>query len=44
MLVHLFAFIPTLIIQTIKVVRDFIEENNEKNGDRDANDSTMRAA
>ncbi|NOW86364.1 Ca2+-transporting ATPase [Clostridium beijerinckii] len=44
MLVHLFAFIPTLIIQTVKVVRDFIEENNEKNRNRDANDSTMRAA
>jgi Ca2+-transporting ATPase len=29
MLVHLFAFIPTLIMQTVKVFRDFIERKKE---------------
>ncbi|WP_297423231.1 cation-translocating P-type ATPase [Clostridium sp.] len=43
-LVHVFAFIPTLIIQTVKVIRDFIERNNERNEERETNSSTVRAA
>ena len=27
--VHLLAFIPTIIIQLVKIVRDFIERKNE---------------
>lgn len=44
MLVHLFAFIPTLIIQTVKVVRDFIERKNEKLQEKDILDSQNEAA
>ncbi|EKQ52268.1 MULTISPECIES: cation-translocating P-type ATPase [unclassified Clostridium] len=44
MFVHLFALIPTLIIQTVKVIRDFIERNNEKNSGRETNSPSVRAA
>jgi len=41
LLIHLFAFIPTLIIQVFKVIRDAIEDKNEKsqekNDDREKN-------
>lgn len=29
LLIHLFAFIPTLIIQTFKILKDFIEDKKE---------------
>ena len=30
LLVHLFAFIPTLIIQIFKIIKDLVEDKNEK--------------
>jgi len=44
LLVHLFAFIPTLIIQLFKVIRDFIEDKNEKANERPGINSKNRAA
>ena len=42
--VHLFAFIPTLIIQIFKVIRDFIEDKNEKANEKHSINSRNKAA
>lgn len=42
--VHLFAFIPTLIIQTYRVIKDFIADRNEKDHQKDNNGSKDKAA
>jgi len=44
LLVHLFAFIPTLIIQIFKVIRDAIEDKNEKNQEKNNHLSKNKAA
>jgi len=44
LLIHLFAFIPTLIIQIFKVIRDFIEDKNEKADKKYTHDSKNKAA
>lgn len=44
LLIHLFAFIPTLIIQIIKVIRDFIEDKNEVRLDKSEDDSSEKVA
>lgn len=45
LLIHLLAFIPTLIIQIVKVVRDFIETKNETiNSNNIDNDKTKAHA
>ena len=44
LLIHLFAFIPTLIIQIFKVIRDFIEDKNEKTDEKHAHESKNKAA
>lgn len=43
-LVHLFAFIPTLIIQIFKVIRDAIEDKNEKTQEKNTHHSKNKAA
>lgn len=42
--IHLFAFIPTLIIQIFKVLRDLIESKNEKTKENFNHDSKSKAA
>ena len=42
--IHLFAFIPTLIIQTFKVIKDAIESKNEKSQEKDTAESRNKAA
>jgi Ca2+-transporting ATPase len=44
LLIHLFAFIPTLIIQIFKVIRDFIEDKNEKAQQKHNHESKNKAA
>ena len=44
LLIHLFAFIPTLIIQIFKVIRDFIEDKNENADKKYTHDSKNKAA
>ncbi len=44
LLIHLFAFIPTLIIQIFKVIRDFIESKNEKSQEKDILESKNKVA
>jgi Ca2+-transporting ATPase len=44
LLVHLLAFIPTLLIQTFKVIRDFIEDKNEKVTENHTINSKNKAA
>ena len=44
LLVHLFAFIPTLIIQIFKVIRDIIESKNEKTQEKNNHKSKNKAA
>ncbi|MCE5221172.1 MAG: cation-translocating P-type ATPase [Clostridium sp.] len=44
LLVHLFAFIPTLIIQISKVIRDLIESKNEKAREKNNHKSKNKAA
>ena len=42
--VHLFAFIPTLIIQIFKVIRDAIEDKNEKSQEKNDDKERNKAA
>jgi Ca2+-transporting ATPase len=42
--VHLFAFIPTLIIQISKIIRDFIESKNEKIQEESDHNAKNKAA
>ena len=42
--VHLFAFIPTLIIQIFKVIRDAIEDKNEKSQEKNDDKAKNKAA
>ena len=42
--VHLLAFIPTIIIQIVKIVRDFIERKNEVTIEVDENSSNSKIA
>ncbi len=42
--VHLLAFIPTIIIQIVKIVRDFIERKNEVTIEIDETDSNSKIA
>ena len=44
LLIHLFAFIPTLIIQIFKVIRDAIEDKNEKTQEKHNHKSKNKAA
>jgi Ca2+-transporting ATPase len=44
LLVHLFAFIPTLIIQIYKIIRDFLEKLNYKNEEKNTHISRTEAA
>jgi len=44
LLIHLFAFIPTLIIQIFKVIRDAIEDKNEKSQDKNDHKAKNKAA
>lgn len=44
LVVHLFAFIPTLIIQIIKIIRDIIESKNEITLETDEKDSDIKVA
>jgi len=44
LLIHLFAFIPTLIIQIFKVIRDAIEDKNEKTQEKHNHESKNKAA
>jgi Ca2+-transporting ATPase len=44
LLVHALAFIPTLIIQTFKVIRDLIEDKNEKVNQKHNTSSKNKAA
>lgn len=43
-LVHLLAFIPTLLIQTFKVIRDLIEDKKEKTDEKHTINSKNKAA
>ncbi|BCZ44268.1 cation-transporting ATPase, P-type [Clostridium gelidum] len=42
--IHLFAFIPTLIIQIFKVIRDAIEDKNEKSQEKNDDKEKNKAA
>jgi len=42
--VHLFDFIPTLIIQIFKVIRDAIEDKNEKSQEKNDDKEKNKAA
>ena len=44
LLIHLFAFIPTLIIQIFKVIRDFIEDKNETAQEKQEEKTKTKAA
>lgn len=44
LLIHLFAFIPTLIIQIFKVIRDAIEDKNEKSQEKNNHKEKNKAA
>ena len=44
LLVHLFAFIPTLIIQIVKIIKDIIESKNEINLESDEKASDIKVA
>jgi Ca2+-transporting ATPase len=44
LLVHLFAFIPTFIIQAFKVIRDFIKDKNEESDEKYNSNSKSRVA
>jgi len=44
LLVHLFAFIPTLIIQIFKIIRGLIENKNEKTHEKNTHESKNKAA
>ena len=44
LLIHLFAFIPTSIIQIFKVIKDFIEDKNEKADEKHNHESKNKAA
>ena len=44
LLIHLFAFIPTLIIQIFKVIRDAIEDKNEKSQEKNDDKEKNKAA
>ena len=44
LLIHLFAFIPTLIIQIFKVIRDAIEDKNEKTQEKNDPKAKNKAA
>ena len=44
LLIHLFAFIPTLIIQIFKVIRDAIEDKNEKSQEKNDHKTKNKAA
>ena len=44
LLIHLFAFIPTLIIQIFKVIRDAIEDKNEKTQEKNDHNAKNKAA
>ena len=44
LLVHLFAFIPTLIIQIVKIIRDIIESKNEVSLESDEKASDIKVA
>lgn len=44
LLIHLFAFIPTLIIQIVKIIRDVIESKNEVTLENDEKNSDAKVA
>lgn len=43
-IIHLFAFIPTLIIQIFKVIRDWIESKKEETQEKDEDEAKIKAA
>ncbi|AWK50573.1 ATPase [Clostridium beijerinckii] len=44
LLIHLFAFVPTLIIQIFKLIRDAIEDKNEKSQEKNDHREKNKAA